>query len=138
MEIEYMTYQNRDGTFYHPCIDVTFAYKSRSFFYRAALVDTGSDIVMLPMEVAEALGLEPDFDMANVLNCACGNSFLSYASRRPIEIRIDYKGFRPRAWQTHVRFVDAKVTTLLGHRGFLDRFDITFCGKRHVMRIEER
>jgi hypothetical protein len=138
MEIEYTTYQNRDGTFHNPCLDVTFRYKSRAFFYRSALVDTGSDFVMLPMEIAEAVGLEPDFDMVTELHCACGNSFPSYASRYPVEIHIDYAGFRPKVWQTHVRLVDAKVTPLLGQRGFLDRFDVTFCGKRHVMRVEER
>ena len=32
MEFEYSTYRNREGTFYHPCINLTFKYKSKSLF----------------------------------------------------------------------------------------------------------
>ncbi len=137
MEINYSVYRNRDGTFYNPTVDVIFGYKSKRFTYFSALVDTGSDFVMLPLDIAETLGAEPDFDSKTELNCACGNSFISYASRYPLEIIINHPGFRPKSWQTHVRFVDAKTTVLLGQRGFLDRFNVTFYGKRCVMGIKE-
>ena len=138
MEIEYTKYRNIHGTFYRPTINLTFRYKSAIFPYEAAIIDTGSDFVMLPLEIAEALGAEPDLDRATKLDCACGDTFNSYISKYPIELVIDHKGFRPKQWQTHVQFVDAKVTTLLGHRGFLDRFDVTFFGQRHIMKIMEK
>lgn len=138
MEFEYTTYSNRDGTFYRPSVDVTFRYQSRSFPYTSALVDTGSDFVMLPIEIAEALGAEPDLERKTELNCACGGAFTAYASRYPLEIVFDQEGFRPKSWKTPVQFVDAKVSVLLGHRGFLDRFDATFYGARHVMKLEEK
>lgn len=109
MDIEYTKYRNIDGTFYRPSINVTFKYKSQRFPYEAAIVDTGSDYVMLPLDIAEALGTEPDLDRVTELCCACGGTFKSYISRYPIEIIIDHKGFRPKSWQTHVQFVDAKV-----------------------------
>ena len=135
MELEYTTYRNREGTFYHPSIDVTFKYKSVRFPYKSALVDTGSDFVMLPLDIAEALGAKPDFDRTIELNCACGDSFNSYMSLHPLEIIVDHKGFRPTSWQTHVQFVDARVTVLLGNKGFLDYFDATFYGGRHVLNL---
>lgn len=135
MEFEYSTFRTRDGVFYRPTIDVTFRYRSKSFPYKAALVDTGSDFVMLPLSVAEALGAEPDLESVTVLDCACGGEFRSYVSRHPIEIVLDCEGFRTRSWQTHVRFVQAEVTVLLGHRGFLDRLDATFSGKHHMMKL---
>src|SRR3989338_5515940 len=51
-------------------------------------------------------------------------------------ITIDHTGFRPHTWETFVKFVEPEVTVLLGHRGFLDRWDATFFGKRHTMKLE--
>lgn len=135
MEFNYSSFRNREGTFYHPSIDVTFRYKSRSFPYQDTLVDTGADFVLLPLSIAEVLGAEPDFDSVAELDCACGGIFESYASRYPIEIIVDHDGFQPHRWETHVKFVKADVPALLGHRGFLDRFDATFCGKSRIMRL---
>jgi len=135
MEFEYSSFRNRDGTFFHPSINVTFKYQSRSFAYQDTLVDTGSDFVLLPLSIAEILGAEPDFDMATEMSCACGGKFKTYASRYPVEIIVDHKGFKPNAWQTHVKFVEAEVPALLGHRGFLDHFDATFFGRKHIMKL---
>ena len=135
MEFEYSTYRNRNGVFYHPSINVTFQYKAERLPYESALVDTGSDFVILPMEIAERIGAEPDLEQVTELNCACGGSFKSYTSRHPIKIIVDHEGFRPKHWETFVQFVDAKVTVLLGQRGFLDRLDATFYGKQHIMKL---
>ena len=137
MEFDYSVYRNREGIFYHPCINVTFKYKSSQFPYESAIVDTGSDFILLPLSIAEALGAEPDFESVVELNCACGDTFKSYSSRYPIEIIIDHKGFRPHRWLTHVKFVEPDVTVLLGRRGFLDRFNASFFGKRNVMGLTE-
>jgi len=138
MELEYTKYQTKDGAFYRPSIDITFKYKSEHFPYASALIDTGSDMIMLPLGIAEVLGAEPDFERVTELQCACGGTFKSYASRLPLELIIDQKGFRSMSWQTHVQFVESNVTVLLGHRGFLDRFDITFYGKQHMMKITSK
>lgn len=98
-------------------------------------MDTGSDFVLLPFEIAEDIGCEPDLDDDLEMNCACGGTFQTYGSRYPIELIVDHPGFRPRSWQTHVRLVNAKVPPLLGQRGFLDRLDVTFRGKLHRMSI---
>jgi len=135
MEFKYSSFRNREGTFYRPSINVTFKYKSKSFPYQDALVDTGSDFVLLPFSVAELLGIEPDFDSITEMLCACGGVFKTYSSRYPIEIVIDHRGFRPHSWQTHVKLVDAEITPLLGHRGFLDHVNATFYGKKHVMEL---
>ncbi|MCF7844825.1 MAG: retroviral-like aspartic protease family protein [Kiritimatiellales bacterium] len=118
-------------------MNVTFQYKKNRFPYQDALVDTGSDFVLLPFNIAEAIGAEPDFDDHTELNCACGDVIKAYGSRYPVEIIIDHAGFRPSNWQTHVRLVDANIVPLLGHRGFLNRFDATFYGKKHIMKLEE-
>ncbi len=135
MVFDYTTYRNREGTFYRPSINITFKYGSAFFPYTSALVDTGSDFVMVPLSIAEELGAEPDFESVTELNCACGSSFKSFNSRYPIEIVVDHKGFRPKSWETHVKFVEAEVTVLLGHRGFLDRFDALFSASDHTMSL---
>ena len=136
MEFDYSVYRNREGTFYRPCINLLFKYKTRSFPYESALIDTGSDFIMLPLSIAEALGAEPDFESVTELNCACGSTFKSFSSRYPLELCIDHKGFRPHSWLTHVKFIEPEVTVLLGHRGFLDRLNATFFGKQHVLKVE--
>lgn len=137
MEFDYAKYRNAAGTIYRPSINVTFAYKSSRFPYQDALVDTGSDFVLLPLSIAEVLGTEPDFDAASEMHCACGGTFQSYESRYPLDIIIDHPGFKPKKWLTHVQFVDAPITALLGQRGFLDHFNATFFSKRHVLRLED-
>lgn len=136
MEFEYSTYRTREGMFHHPCVNLTFRYKSASLPYESAIVDTGSDFILLPMSIAEVLGAEPDFESETELNCACGGTFKAYSSRYPIELMIDQRGFRSYSWQTHVKFVEPEVTVLLGYRGFLDRFNASFFGKRHTMKLE--
>lgn len=136
MEFDYAKYETRAGAIYRPTLNVTFAYKSVFLPYNDALVDTGSDFVLLPLSIGEFLGAEPDFECVSEMNCACGGMFKAYESRYPIEIIIDHKGFTPKKWMTHVQFVDGPVPPLLGHRGFLDRFDATFSGKRRVMHLD--
>jgi hypothetical protein len=138
MEFEYITYRTRDGNFHRPAIDVTFTYRSQRFVYRQALVDTGSDYVLLPLSIAEELGAEPDFDSVAEVNCACGNGVKTYESRYPLEIGIEHVGFPPRRWQTHVRFIQGEAAVLLGHRGFLDRFDATFFSGRKMLGLAEK
>lgn len=138
MYIDYSVYRNRDGLFYRPSIDVMFTYTSKQFPYAAALVDTGSDFVMLPMAIAEILGIEPDLESATEMNCACGDTFKSFISRYPIEIAVDHQGLSTKPWKTFVQLVDANVPVLLGHRGFLDRFDVTFSSKRRRMEFRHR
>lgn len=138
MEFEYAKFRTSDGPFYRPSISVTFKYHSKLFAYQDALVDTGSDFVLLPLSMGELLGAEPDFDSALEVNCACGNHFKTYESRYPLELIVDHNGFLPRKWLTHVRFVPADITVLLGHRGFLDRFDATFYSGRHVMELRQK
>tara|TARA_Y100000310_G_scaffold342151_1_gene444008 strand:+ start:2648 stop:3067 length:420 start_codon:yes stop_codon:yes gene_type:complete len=137
MEFKYSSFRNKDGRFYHPSIDVTFQYDQNRFPYEGALVDTGSDYLLLPMRIAEKISAEPDFDDVTEFNCACGGVFKAYKTRYPIEIIVDHKGFRPKSWLTHANIVDGEMTPLLGHRGFLDRFDATFYGKTHIMKLVE-
>ena len=138
MEFEYAKYQTRAGTIYRPAINILFTYKSRRFPYKDALVDTGSDFILLPISIAEILGVEPDLETISEINCACGHSFKSYESKYPLDLIVDRKGFMPKKWPTHVQFVDAEITPLLGFRGFLDKFDATFFSSRHVLRLEPK
>ncbi len=138
MEFEYSRYRTRDGLIHRPSLDVILGYKSHTLLYKDALVDTGSDFVLLPLSIAELLGVEPDFEAVSDMVCACGDFFQSYESRYPIEITVNHRGFLPKKWVTHVKFVDAPVTPLLGHRGFLDQFDATFLGKKHLMKLQPK
>lgn len=138
MDFEYAKFLTRAGAIYRPSLNVTFAFQSRRVPYSDALVDTGSDFVLLPMSIAELLGAEPDLESVTEMSCACGGNFHAYESRYPIDIIVDHRGFMPKKFLTHVQFVDAPITPLLGHRGFLDRFDATFFGNKHTMRLRPK
>ncbi len=138
MEFEYAKIRTRAGNMYRPAVNVTLSYKGKSFPIQEALVDTGADFVILPLSIGKALGAEPDLEAVSEISCACGNAFNSYESRYPIEIAIDHNKYVSKKWLTHVQLVDADVTVLLGHRGFLDRFNATFFGGKHLMSLKSK
>jgi len=137
MELEYSYYRNREGQFYRPTIEVTFKYGSKEFRAEEVLVDTGSDFVIINTEIADQIGAIPDKEMAIEIDCVCGKKVHIYHSLHPIEIVLPYENLKPTSWKTPVKIVDADSAPLLGQRGFLNHFDVTFYGKRHVMKIVE-
>jgi hypothetical protein len=117
---------------------VTFIYKDKKFPVGRALVDTGSDLTILPLDVAHAIEIELDDTKKVAIDCAGGGRFTALPSMKPIEYRIDYKGYRPIVWKGIVYFAEEEPVVLLGHQGCLEKFDLTFCGPEKNLSIMPR
>ena len=102
-----------------------------------ALVDTGSDLTLIPRWVAGQIGAIVDDTRRCPLGGLAGQ--VVEASPGDVELEISSNGsfFR---WVTAVVFVNypagSKATTTLGYSGFLDFFRVTFDGSARELEVE--
>jgi len=102
-----------------------------------ALVDTGSDLTLIPLWIAGQIGVTIDNSVRWPLGGIAGQ--VIEASPGHVDLEISSKGsfFR---WTTVVMFVDypagSKATTILGHSGFLDFFRVIFDGPAGELEVE--
>ena len=128
MEFPYVKFEGEQGTCLRPHVPVTISYKGKSFPVGNALVDTGSDITILPLEVAHLLRIQLDDSATLRLSSAGGGIFVALPSRNKVEYTIEKKGFRPIHWEGTVYFAEDEPIILLGHLQCLEYFDVTFYG----------
>ena len=101
----------------------------------SALVDTGSDDVVLPSSLGRYVGasLTPSPRHAQ----AFGGSILEFAvGEVELELKADGDSFR---WRTEVKFMEfsevADETLVVGHKGFLEFFTAIFDGHEAVLTL---
>ncbi len=135
MEFPYVKGEGATGFVYRPAIPVTFSYGTRKFPVGNALVDTGADMTILPLEMAHALEIELDDSKSVVLGHAGGGSFIALPSQRKIGYAVELKGHRPLCWQGIAYFAAEQPMALLGHYQCLDKFDLLFRGKDRVLKL---
>lgn len=127
---------DQTGVFiYRPTIPIIFKYKA-NFILVEALVDSGADQTILPVEIATALNIPLDASSATSFLGAGGNQFEVYRSQVPIQHILRMPGFRSIQWRTKVYFTQAQPTILLGQDGFLDRFRVTLDGIKKQIEIK--
>ena len=135
MKFKYSEYKCTDGTkIYRPTVPIIFKYKS-SFIQTEAVVDSGADFTILPIEVAGILGIKLDQKAKTIFHGAGNNSFTVYPSLVKIEHMLRQGGFRAINWQTEVFFAESQPGILLGHQGFLEKFKVTLESKRKELEI---
>ena len=137
MEFNYEPFEASWGAGYKPTIPITFSYKKKGISIGHALVDTGADMTLLPLDVAEYLKIEVDIDNGLPVAAADGKKFFAYPSIPKIEYRIACKGFPSYFWKGHVYFTEARVV-LLGHHDCLERFYVLFKGPERGLKITLR
>jgi Aspartyl protease len=102
-----------------------------------AVVDTGSDLTLVPRWVATQIGARVDDTRRSPLGGIAGQ--VVEGSPGDVELEISSNGSYCR-WMTTVVFVNypagSNATTLLGHFGFLDFFRATFDGPAGELEIE--
>jgi len=90
------------------------------------LVDTGSPICVFPAGAAEALGIEVGrWDTPGTTVHILGRPWVAEFHHIVFEI----PQFEGDSWETEVAFLVDEIAMpygLLGHRGFLDRWTVTF------------
>lgn len=102
-----------------------------------ALVDTGSDLTLMPRWIAGQIGATVDDKARSPLGGITGQ--VVQVSPGDVELEITSNGSYFR-WATAVMFVNyppgSKATVILGHSGFLDFFRVTFDGSARELEIQ--
>lgn len=100
-----------------------------------ALIDSGADFTILPIEIAGVLSIKLDTNKKTSFEGAGGNHFIVYPSPVKIEHIIRQSGFRVIKWEAVVYFAESQPAILLGNNGFLDQVKVIFNGKDKTIEI---
>jgi len=96
-----------------------------------ALVDSGADDCLFPLEVATELGLPLNHENEN----RYGGIGSGHISAIFTHVKIDFAGGI--AFPLYAGFSDApSVVPILGQAGFFDRFDVTFKKRREIIELK--
>lgn len=135
MKFKYSEYIVQDKIkIYRPTVPIIFKNKSK-FIPTEAIIDSGADFTILPIEMAGALDIKLDLRTKTKFHGAGNNSFTVYPSPVKIEHLLRQEGFRPLKWQADVVFAESQPGILLGHKGFLEKFRVVLDGKRKEVEI---
>ena len=102
-----------------------------------AMIDTGADVTILPMELHNVLRVNLDAEHAMRMCSAGGGVFKAVPSATKITYSIDHSGFRSIQWKGTVFFASEQPIILLGHFECLSKLKITLDGKRRKVCIEQ-
>lgn len=139
MEFAYEPSEDQDGKIvYRPRLPITFTYKNNKLKIGRALVDTGSDFTILPLDVAHDLEIELDDSKILSMDAAGGGVFEALPSQKPVGYTIETDKFRPIRWEGIIYFAENEPVTLLGHYQCLEKFDLTFYGPERKLSILPR
>lgn len=133
MKFKYSEYGDT-AKIYRPTLPVVFKHKS-NFIKTTAIIDSGADFTILPIEMAGYLDIKIDVSTKTKFNGAGSNSFTVYPSPVSIEHIVSQGGFRPLKWKAKVFFAESQPAILLGHKGFLERFEVRLNGPKREVEI---
>lgn len=111
-----------------PIIPVSLQYKDKSIHYEA-LIDTGADFCIFPIELATTLGINLNPDKIVYFSGVGGQplkGFITEVILRIGEINISVK----------IVFAESGTTRVLGQRGFFDHFDVNLSYQKQIIEIE--
>ena len=121
MEFKYTLRESDVGTLAVPTLPISL----NGFPVGHAIVDTGADVTILPMEVNDLLGVELDTDHAIEMFSAGGGRFTAIPSAAKITYSLEHSGFRPINWKGTVFFAPRQPMILLGQFECLSRLSLT-------------
>jgi len=133
MEFKYAKREWSRGTVYVPVIPITL----NGFPVGHALIDTGADASLFPMELNQLLDVELDREKTITFTSAGGEDFKAIPSKKPIEYRIEQPGFRPITWKGVAFFVTGQPTILLGQYQCLSELRITLDAPHRNIKIQQ-
>ncbi len=138
MKFKYTEYELGKGRFTaRPTLPITFQYGNIRIPVADALVDTGADQTLLPLEFAIQFGFRFDLKKdGEVWSGAGGGKFRVFLAPRPIKFILAQEGFRTIQWMGPVTFTLEQPTILLGHQGCLEHLDLLFHGKQKILEVK--
>lgn len=110
-----------------PIIPVSLQFKDKSIHYEA-LIDTGADFCIFPIELANTLGINLNLDRIIYFSGIGGQplkGFITDVILRVGEINIS----------TKIVFAESGSTRVLGQRGFFDHFDVKLSYQKQEIEI---
>lgn len=134
MEFSFVKREWSRGTIYVPILPIIL----NGFPVGQALVDTGADVTLLPIELNGVLGVELDREHTIEFTTAGGENCCAIPAKEKIEFCIEHSGFRPLIWKGSVYFVKGQPTILLGQYECLDQLTLTFDGPKRKLRVEQK
>ncbi len=137
MIFKYSQYPTPDGkNIFRPSIPIVFKH-GKKFIYVEALIDSGADYTILPIEIAGELDLKLDKRTKKTFHGAGGNPFTVYPSPVKLTHLLRQDSFRPIEWKSTVFFAESQPVILLGHHGFLDQLKVTLNGPKKEVAISK-
>lgn len=137
MKFKYSEYiDDKGGKLYRPTVPIVFKNKSK-FIQTEAVIDSGADFTILPIEIAGFLDIKLDGRTKTNFHGAGSNPFPVYPSPIKIEHILRQNGFRTIKWNAKIFFAESQPAILLGQKGFLEKFSVTLDGKNKVTEIKE-
>lgn len=135
MKFKYSEYSSANKVkIYRPTVPILFRNKSK-FILTEAIIDSGADFTILPIELAGALEIKLNPRQKKTFFGAGSNPFTVYHSSESIEHILRQSGFRPITWKSKVYFAESQPGILLGYKGFLENFKVILDGKRRELEI---
>ena len=117
MKFPYVRYK----IFYKPVVPVVFKCRSKNFFYQA-LIDTGADISIIPLEIALQLGIDLEKSDEYPFGGICGSG-VGYIHKIDLEIG----GYNFQDVPTiFTRDINPYGFGILGHEGLFDKAKLVF------------
>jgi len=99
-----------------------------------AMVDSGSDFLILSKSIAEILKLELKEDEKGKM-IGVGGSIPSYSTK--VEVSVEY-GYGHIGIVIDAKVIDSDIfPVLLGRQGFFDRFEVTINEKEQYVKIKD-
>jgi hypothetical protein len=96
------------------------------------LLDCGADYTILPMSVANVVGIELDTNRRGTVGGIEGGSLLTYPGAAELELNDRVQSYR---WRTSIRFAEGN-NMLLGHLGCLEFFTATLDHFGRIFELE--
>lgn len=134
MEFEFTKRECDFGTVFSPTLPIMF----NGFPVGHALVDTGADMTLLPLEVNKILCLELDTDHAIDIASAGGGKFKAIPGKQKVEYTLEHSGFQPIKWKGIVYFAPRQPMILLGQHQCLSELNMTLDGPRRKIVVAAR
>ena len=116
-----------------PIVAVTVSVPGKQPVLFDALVDTGADVSLFPLSVADRLGLDLSQQPEVTVFAAIGGQCQYRLHEVELELRRAPDAFR---WKGSVGFVGREMSyAILGTRGFFQFFDLNYSSSRQTIDI---
>ena len=135
MKFRYTQYPLLNGEYiFRPSLPVILRLGA-AFLPIRGIIDSGSDLTILPISVARFFKLNVSKMHREVIQAVGGNNVLLYQCNLRLEHIVSSRGFRDMSWKCPIYFSESQSFALLGQKGFFDHLDVNLSWRRKEIEI---